>query len=163
MGTNFFLRHKATLEQKKRIKNFVDEDNFDNAIQVIKESTKIIHVGKRSYGWQFLFDLHRNKEWEDDEGGIEIEPNDFSLETVQKYINDNVTSGEWVLEDEYGEEFTPEQFWKEEVGESLYNDPEHYINGKQYDAKHPDERHYYLENTEYTTKDGLRYDTRWFA
>ena len=63
------------------------------------------------------------------------------------------------VQNEYGVFFTPEQFWNEEVGESLYNDPDKYINCEQYYKDKPR----YFDNREFTSSDGLRFSMSEFS
>lgn len=161
MGTNFYLHRIPTEEDIKKIHEAVDKLDFDDAKYQMKLADKEIHIGKRSCGWQFHFDIHRNMEWEDCEDGMEIPPEEFCLERVKEYIVEKIAEG-WELKDEYGEVFTPEQFWEEEVGGSLYC-KKGFHNHETYYKAHPSAWHYWIKNTEYTSKDGLRYDTRWFG
>ena len=62
------------------------------------------------------------------------------------------------LEDNGGE-FTPEQFWNEEVKESLYNDPDKYINCEQY---YKDKLRDF-DIREFTSSDGLRFSMSEFC
>lgn len=158
MGTNFYLKHIPTEEQVKKMHEAVDKLDFDEVKRLINESTRMIHIGKRSCGWQFIFDLHRNKEWEDNEDGIEIEPEEFCLEKIKKYVQTMVDNG-WVLIDEYNSEFTPETFWKDEIGLWLYNNVEH-MNYADYYEKYSERRY---RATDGQSTDGLLYETVWFC
>ena len=112
MGTNFY----AVLPVKKRTTNKLreladkldakEEINIDDELYDIKEELKEheVHLGKRSYGWAFLWD-HNNLKY--------YEP---TLESIKKFIDDN--NGE--IQDEYGEKFTWEQFINDEIGNCLH-------------------------------------------
>lgn len=148
MGTNFYCRriNQATRDEL-RIK--IDKLHADlvkcidnivpNYSQVINEFLwdnedleQEIHLGKRSAGWQFLWDYHN---------GIYFKP---TLESIKEFLSqDNM-----VIYDEYGEVFTLEQFINEEVGPSLYCDENH-SNGSDNESINWDE--YYFTN------DGLRF------
>ena len=120
MGTNFYCRKI----DKARRKHFVDE--FDRLHKELIESIDDIskdykavlseflydnhemeieiHLGKRSGGWQFLWDYHN---------GRYFEP---TLESIKEFLSqDNVT-----IYDEYGEKFTMQQFFDNEIGDTLY-------------------------------------------
>ena len=160
MGTNFYKIKPKKVKQEK-IKEI--KESFDNILKTLENGNNIrsytindlldklqeqkvekIHLGKRSGGWQFLWN-HNNKQYYQD-----------NLESIKEFLND----GDGWIEDEYGEIFTPEQFLNDEIGYCLYNDPEKYINGYQYDKQ---ENHHYSWQTcghyEYTASDGLRFST----
>ena len=148
MGTNFYAQQMPTPEETEKIKQLVSEGNYLELKEYLEDVTKNYHIGKRSGGWQFIFAIQ-------DDGPM---PWGDTLEDIKKYLSrDDVK-----IMDEYGESFTPEQFWNEEVGDSLYNDPEKFIDLDQYYAKHPDLYHR-ANNNEYTSKEGLRFCTVWFC
>lgn len=125
MGTNFYLRKKLTSEESREIFKFIKSkyEEFDSQvikniygidyalddfIYEVKEFTRQyineIHIGKRSFGWQFLWDYHGGKYYR------------ASLEDIKKFLS----NPDYEIVDEYGETFTFEQFFNEEVGKSLY-------------------------------------------
>lgn len=57
MGTNFYLRHKISEEDKKLLKNAIEEDD-PLTIDKLTQCTREIHIGKASYGWKFLWDAN---------------------------------------------------------------------------------------------------------
>ena len=114
---------------------------------------KVLHVyyiGKRSCDRQFLFEAGKG-DLSPDDGGYYRNTNSWSnnLQSLKEWLS----KPEYVIQDEYGEIFTPEKFWNEEVGESLYNNPEKYINCEQYYKDKPR----YFDNREFTSSDGLRF------
>ena len=127
----------------------------------IEEVTHQYHIGKRSCGWQFLFEAGRGEE--------DTRPNFLSDCEFQylknpwgntlKSLKEWLSKSEYVIKDEYGTIFTSEQFWNEEVGKSLYNDPDKYINCGQYYKGKPR----YFDNTEFTSSDGLRFSMSEFC
>lgn len=138
MGTNFYAKHIITESEY----NQMEEALANRKVEDLKALLKVIdedqtyHIGKRSYGWQFLFE---SKPWE---------PN---LQSIKDFLN----RPDIEIYDEYGKKFTVDQFWNEEVGESLYNNPEKYINGAQYDEEYPSIMA--SSSYEFTSKDGLRF------
>lgn len=112
MGTNFY----AILPMKKRTTNRLREladmldtgkyGNIDDEIYDIKEELKDyeVHLGKRSCGWAFLWDANELKYYEP------------TLESIKKFIDDNDAK----IQDEYGEEFTWEQFINDEICNCLH-------------------------------------------
>lgn len=164
MGTNFYkvLKPKYTKKQKAEINKKINEqtkklkeyfndndyiDKYDiedyhkmlNELQPVK-----VHLGKRSWGWQFLWNHNNEKYYEK------------TLESIKKFLEED----NGFIIDEYGERFTTDQFLNLEIGEAMYNDPERFINGIQHDA---DGEHTYswlkCSDYEFTTDEGLRFST----
>lgn len=112
MGTNFY----AVLPVKKRKTNKLRElaDKLDAGQNVdiegemydISQDLKCheIHLGKRSYGWAFLWDANDLKYYEP------------TLESIKKFIDNNNAK----IIDEYGVEFTWDQFINDEIKRCLY-------------------------------------------
>lgn len=121
MGTNFYCKTKLTTKQRDKVINSLEsiiknlknnnfnEDNLKvdivNATEVI--SKPIIHLGKRSAGWQFLWDYHDGKYFKP------------TLESIKDFLKDKD------IFDEYDEHFTLEQFINNEIKQSLYKDKNH--------------------------------------
>ena len=64
MGTNYYARIIPSKARKSKLKQAIDEDRFDLIKELYNEmyseSNKyeegsVIHLGKRSAGWKFLF------------------------------------------------------------------------------------------------------------
>ena len=156
MGTNFYARHIPTEAEYVEMRNALAERQLDKLSKLIKDSKAEYHVGKRSCGWQFLFAPHVKLRHGFRNSGEIVSPWENTLESIKEYLS----RPDVEIYDEYGRQFTPDEFWNEEVGESLYNDPEHYINGEQYYEKYPNQRGgMFLEDTEFTTEEGLRFST----
>lgn len=118
MGTNFYTKIPCKKrELKEKINTLIDNDNLQEAKEVLDnaiEETEL-HIGKRSYGWKFLFNAHNCKYW------------DLTKQGIIDYIKKN--NGKIV--DEYGEEFTLDQFWNEEI------DTENGYDAESYEREHP--------------------------
>lgn len=156
MGTNFYARHIPTEAEYVEMRNALAERQLDKLSKLIKDSKAEYHIGKRSGGWQFLFAPHVKLRNGFRNSGEIVSPWENTLESIKEYLS----RPDVEIYDEYGRKFTPDEFWNEEVGESLYNDPEHYINGDQYYEKYPNQRSgSFLEDTEFTTEEGLRFST----
>ena len=144
MGTNIYARiNPPKAEREKlvlKVKAIVDSDELfmfsklDDLLQEYKEEYPEVHLGKRSYGWQFLWAT--NPKWYDN-----------TTASIDKFLRRE----DVVLYNEYGEYLTPEQVW-EEYGNTKGDTHESYL------QKHPEERRYYTRNDyETITEEGLRF------
>lgn len=127
MGTNFYALipiHKRNIDAMEGavytleglLKKLREDVNvlskikeFSNTLSDEIENTEKqskIHLGRRSAGWAFLWDIQ----------AIGIEGNDFSLESLHKWLLDNKA----IIIDEYGEQFNWDNFIKDEIGYCLY-------------------------------------------
>lgn len=129
MGTNFYAHIIPTKERKDKIKEAIDNDDFSTVKRLVEDTyyspTKYnveggnIHLGKRSYGWKFLWnpnwcqirkghsevDSEGNYRWIDD--GYTIHKYyDLNKQSIIDFINqDNV-----VIYDEYDEKQDKKEF-----------------------------------------------------
>ena len=94
MGTNFYIRLTVKSRKEDRTKA-INRKLFDE----LHEKFVSIHIGKRSYGWKFLFNAHKGELYE------------LTKEGINKYIKENKAG----IFDEYGGRFTIDQFWNEEI------------------------------------------------
>jgi hypothetical protein len=143
MGTNFYYKIPISKKRQKELKEMITEDpslsEICDAIYDIKENN-VIHLGKRSAGWQFLWDFNNGKFFAS------------NLKSIEHFLN----TGGGYIEDEYGERFTTDQFFKDEIVDCLYKDERHCdIAG--YQKQHPEEGHYYTPINEEFISDGLRF------
>lgn len=120
MGTNFYCKEINKKKRKKfsddlndlsnYISHHVDNPEIDLKKKVAEflddneEFEKQIHLGKRSAGWQFLWDYHN---------GLYFQPN---LKSIKKFLSQKNI----VIYDEYGKYFTVDQFFNQEIAYSLY-------------------------------------------
>ena len=157
MGTNFYAKHILTEAEYEEIQKALTDGQLDKLEELIYESKKKdYHIGKRSGGWQFIFAPHIKLRDGFKNSGQVVSPWENTLASLKEYLS----RPDVEIYDEYGEKFTSDEFWNNEVGKSLYNDPEHYINGEQYYKKYPNEHSgMFLTNTEFTTEEGLRFST----
>ena len=94
MGTNFYLRRNLSNDQKELLKQYIDQDEYDKIRDNLPED---IHIGKRSYGWKFLWNANRFQYFK---------PN---IESLYEFLK----SGD--IYDEYGEKYTFDQFINDEL------------------------------------------------
>ena len=111
MSTNFYLKRKLPKQKKLDIISNIENDEWDKVYELVSEAKEEtnIHLGKRSYGWQFLWALNGEKYYK---------PNEDSID---KFLFNEINLHNAKIVDEYDDEFTLEQFWNEEVGDSLRN------------------------------------------
>jgi hypothetical protein len=164
MGTNFYKvlkpkynkKQKAEItkkinEQTKKLKEYFNDNNYierydiEDYFEMLNELRPVkVHLGKRSGGWQFLWN-HNNEQYYKK-----------TLQSIREFLDED----NGFIVDEYGERFTTEQFLNEEIGEAMYNDPDRFINGPQYDEQG---KNIYAwakcSNYEFTTNEGLRFAT----
>lgn len=94
MGTNYYIKKYMTPEQKQKIINKINNDEYEEAKWDLEE-IEDIHIGKRSTGWKFLWDA-----------------NDFKyFEPTKESLIEWLKSGQII--DEYGRKFTFDEFWNE--------------------------------------------------
>lgn len=137
MGTNFYKVIPYTEEEKIKIKDIYNR-LADSLIENGKESWIIreeledlshhcIHLGKRSCGWQFLWNHNNGKYY------------DVNIGSIKEFLE-----SPGPIMDEYGEKFTVEEFLEDELKNALWGDHEwHNLNGTTYNKKYPKEAHYY--------------------
>lgn len=146
MGTNFYLCHIPNVEQHQKMQKLLIDKQYEQLKELLKNSTRKYHIGKRSCGWQFLFAPHVSE--------LTYE-RDNPWENTLKSLREVLSNLEYIIQDEYGTHYTSEEFWQE-IKPCLYNDKEH-INGKQYYERNPSELP--CTSCEFTTEEGLRFST----
>lgn len=118
MGTNFYCREKLNINSRNRLKSIlktldicIDSNNIveiqNNADRFIKCIPEEIHLGKRSAGWQFLWDYHNGKYFKP------------TLKSIKDFLKDKE------IYDEYDRYFTLDQFINDELDQFLYKNETH--------------------------------------
>lgn len=97
MGTNFYCKRITTQDQLNSIADLVANKKIDEAIELLHEVNKAIHICKRSNGWQIGFD-HNNGEY---------------YQPTRKSLEEFLSQSGIKIVDEYDKEYTYEEFWKE--------------------------------------------------
>ena len=97
MGTNFYCKRIPTQDQLNSIADLVVNEKIDEAIDKLHELDKEIHICKRSCGWQIGFD-HNNGEY---------------YQPTRKSLEEFLSQPDIKIIDEYKNEYTYEEFWKE--------------------------------------------------
>lgn len=91
MGTNYYLQKPLNLEEKKEV---IDDIIFCRYDEVRDKLPKDIHIGKKSYGWKFLWNANRFKYFQ---------PNIESIMTFLKSGQIKDEYGRWLTFDEFVE------------------------------------------------------------
>lgn len=120
MGTNFYAKIKIQPRAKVRVdsylehmKDAIDRDDcteFSNTLDDLVydwgdiKSDTVVHLGKRSFGWAFLWDLNNLRHYKP------------SLDSIISFIKENNA----IIEDEYGTVFTLDEFLNDEIGYCLH-------------------------------------------
>ena len=97
MGTNFYCKRIPTQEQLNSIAKLVVSKQIDEAIDKLNEVNERIHICKCSCGWQVGFD-HNNGEY---------------YEPTRKSLEEFLSQPGMVINDEYNNEYSYDEFWKE--------------------------------------------------
>ena len=97
MGTNFYCKRIPTQDQLNSIADLVVNEKIDEAIDKLHEVNKKIHICKRYCGWQIGFD-HNNGEY---------------YQPTRKSLEEFLSQPGMVIFDEYNNEYTYDEFWKE--------------------------------------------------
>lgn len=97
MGTNFYCKRIPTQEQLNSIAKLVVSKQIDEAIDKLNEANERIHICKCSCGWQVGFD-HNNGEY---------------YQPTRKSLEEFLSQPGMVIFDEYNNEYTYDEFWKE--------------------------------------------------
>lgn len=165
MGMNYYCRRIPEKEDKKKLYEFIE--TFPNKDELLKmadenrleelkylfndaeyefphiyeEIRKKVHLGKNSYGWQFLWasnpDFYEN-----------------TLESIKKFA----TQPGWEIVNEENEVFTWPEFI-ERIGNKLYKTDDLWDLPSYYEQERKEGKRYYQFgiDTEYTTEEGLRF------
>ena len=112
MGTNFYAIlpvKKRTTNKLRKLADKLDAGQYidvESEMYYINQELKCheVHLGKRSCGWAFLWDANDLKYYEP------------TLASIKKFIADNNAK----IQDEYGVEFTWDQFINDEIKHCLY-------------------------------------------
>ena len=71
MGTNYYLKRNPTKEEIEQCHKLLDEGKIEDSdvfkeeygtpylLSILEKITEEIHIGKKSGGWRFLFQIHQ--------------------------------------------------------------------------------------------------------
>ena len=128
MGTNFYARKIPTVEQKEELIEAINNNDFesiqDKVVDMYSSITYhnvmrggIIHLGKRSGGWKFLWNpnvyIHRNGHMENNRYVPEPSTLFYLYPLTKEGIYNFIMQENIEVYDEYGEKQDKETFFKE--------------------------------------------------
>lgn len=96
MGTNFYLRRIPTEDDIEKLNKLIADRAFEAIRDYTTDMTSWIHIGKRSCGWQFLFNHHNEKYF-----------NPRSKQSLITWLQ----NPEYEIIDEYSNKLTFNEFW----------------------------------------------------
>lgn len=91
MGTNYYALRKLSDLDKQAVKDAVDAEDW---LEVKRLMPSVVHIGKSSAGWQFLFN---HDDWQYFEA---------NLDSLKAFLQGSR------IENEYGDNITHEAFWE---------------------------------------------------
>lgn len=99
MGTNYYLRRHIRPSKIQEIKDLVTEENiYNNKLKESLEEFKEIHIGKSSYGWQFLFNHNNRKYYQ------------TNRDSINSFLEKEINNGGFLV-DEYENSINLKDFW----------------------------------------------------
>lgn len=122
MSTNYYLRRKPTIEQVENLKKQIDETlngtNFGTVLELVHQMYDsidkydreggVIHLGKRSCGWKFLWCTNVYKKntgyWDEDrQHWIDNYEIVKTYDLTREGLTEFIMRDEFVLVDEFGD------------------------------------------------------------
>ena len=122
MGTNYYLKKKKKKRNiKEEISKIIDNEDISSLKEYVEElyQKTNIHIGKKSYGWKFLFNANDCKYY------------NLTKESIINFIKENDS----IIMDEYGREISIDDFFlMVKNGENGYDLESYYLEHKE---EHP--------------------------
>lgn len=129
MSTSYYLRRIPTVDKTneiiKKLKDGVAKSIVE-ASTMLDESTRRILIGHRMGGWTFRMSVYLTRLWQP------------TKKSLIEYAHDN----NCIVENEYGEVFTIEEFF--ELVDDWNNDNKNVTTTSSYYEANPDELRYYM-------------------
>jgi len=132
MGTNFYLKRIPKASEYEAMQEALTNKELHKLQDQVQHALQKYHIGKRSKGWAFLFQA-KTPPHEYDKEGMSKVPWEMNLESLKTFVND---SENYEILDEYGHTFTPQEFWDNEVSETLLINENH-IDIRTWNKLHP--------------------------
>lgn len=174
MGTNFYARIIPKEEDKQTLIDFIKYNHF-NVIEDLaselygrrNEYTRkgnVIHLGKRSSGWKFLWNpnviKYADGYIDDNNQYVPVFKYDYVYPLTKQGITDFCNREDIIITDEYGEQYTSEEFLEMAFS---WGQPDGYT-GKTYEESHKEDSCYknYYWSEKYQRGMPSRNDEMWF-
>ena len=133
MGTNYYRKPILTKERREKMIKLIDEGKYrsydedpeSSVMNMVDDLDRGVHICKMSWGWKVNFDHNWGKYYK------------LNRKSIDKFLKEPG----YTIEDEYGEVFTPEEFWQEVDGHN--NNPKNNWVSKTYDEYERKNGNYY--------------------
>ena len=177
MGTNFYARVIPAKKHKEELKKCIDDDLFTRLKSEIEytygefeptslgdEVHGVIHLGKRSGGWKFLWDpnmfIIKNGHYDENLKKYVMDESSvyYVYPLTKKGIKEFIDRDDIEVYDEYDEKMDKEEFFKEALEWVTWQGKDAY-DSSTYEKEHPNENKFILNN-EYTKmieKEGYKF------
>lgn len=111
MGTNFYLKKLPSKKRKKELIDAIKNDDEEKTNLLYNELyvDNIIHLGKSSYGWQFLFNPNFKSVFDDNTLDYKLE---YIYPLTKKGIDKFIRQKGCIIIDEYNNIVSSEKFWE---------------------------------------------------
>ena len=125
MGTNFYARIIPKEDEKNELINKIVNNKFDEIEDLASElygkrdqytrKGNVIHLGKRSCGWKFLWNPNVIKYWDshmdpETKEYVSVVKYDYVYPLTKQGITEFVMREDVIITDEYGEQQDPKEF-----------------------------------------------------
>ena len=175
MGTNFYARIIPKEDEKNELINKIVNNQFDEIVDLASalygernEYTRkgnVIHLGKRSCGWKFLWNPNVIKYWDGyldpkTKEYVSVNGYDYVYPLTKQGITNFCNREDVIITDEYGEQQDPEEFLEMAFS---WGQPDGYT-GKTYEESHKEESSYknYYWSEKYQRGMHTKDDEMWF-
>lgn len=118
MGCNYYVYKKISNDKKEELIQKLQDDKYEEVVSEVQSLSPKIHIGKQSYGWQFIFNANRFRYYQ---------PN---KEDIDKFLRDE----NMVFVDEYDKVVSVDDFWE------MVDKNKEKMNNEEYYTKSKDER-----------------------
>ena len=176
MGTNFYARIIPKEDEKNELINKIINNKFDEIEDLASElygrrneytrKGNMIHLGKRSAGWKFLWNPNVIKYYDgyidpETKEYVSVIKYDYIYPLTKQGITDFCNREDVIITDEYGEQYTPKDFLEMAFS---WGEPDGWT-GKTYEEdprSGPSSYRYYYWSEKYQRRMYSKEDERWF-
>lgn len=174
MGTNFYLRRKPLIDDVNKLKGYIDTWNIPAINELTKilygkfseynyECKNVIHLGKRSAGWQFLWNpnvyIKDNGHYDKEEHKWISKPElvkfyDLNKKGITDFLKEECEKGAIIVSEYYNDDIknTDEVYNVEDFLEMAMNWTGYTSETYRYD--HPEDKSFVFTSTEWNKKFG---------